>query len=348
VHQEHVLPGLIYSDGPTPPSYPRALVHPRGPIFRLLPLNLRRHLLFFIGHRTWGNFSRPRSWSEKLQWRVLNDRRSILRVGADKLASKEYVRTVINRHGLAERVKVPETYWAGTRLEDLRLRAHQLPARWVLKPNHTSGRFMLIDSTVHPVNWEAIMRIAARWIHPDEQEYMLGHELYARARHLLIAEERVGDGVQPPHDMRILAFAGRGRPVDIVQLQSAVRVAGGEISHRYDKRFKRVIAHSSDAPLNSRSPIDEMPQIDRETFLEFGTLAAQPFDHVRVDMYYVHGIFWFGEMAVYPASGLSTFTAEQEAERSLAWTLPNLDESDPREAEWQALLHKTPRGTLQA
>jgi len=339
---------MIYGNGPKPPKFPLALIHPRGPIFRLLPVRLRRHLLFFIGHRTWGNFTLPRTWSEKLQWRVLNDLRPLLQVGADKLASKEYARSVIKEHGLTERVKIPETYWVGTDLNELRAIADQLPPRWVLKPNHTSGRFMLIDATNHPVNWEAIMKIAATWILPDEQEYMLGHELYARARHLLFAEERVGDGPQAPHDMRILAFSGEGRPTNVFQLQSAFRTAEGEITHRYSKDFVRVIAHALDAPLDVRSPIDEMPQGDRETFVTFGRLAAQPFDHVRVDLYFVRGIFWFGEMAVYPASGLSTFTAEQEAARSLAWELPDLTVPDPREGEWRALLEGVPKGTLQA
>ena len=294
-----------------------------------------------------GNFSKPSRWSEKMQWRVLNDLRPLLAVAADKLASKEYARRLIETHGLANQVKVPATYWVGTDLAELRAIASELPSRWVLKPNHTSGRFIIVDSTVHPVDWGEILRVASRWIEPDEQEYMLGHQLYIRARHLLFAEERVGDGPLAPDDIRVFGFAGVNRPAYIYELQCSAGSHSETITtFRYDSDFVRKVAvHSADASPNDDSLLDALPQAARATLIRFGGLALQPFDHVRVDLYYERGHFWFGELAIYPASGLSAFTTDRE--RGAAWTLADLAAIDPREAEWRALIAGVPKGTLQ-
>jgi len=299
------------------------------------------------GHRRIGNFTKPSRWSEKMQWRILNDMRPLLQVGADKLASKEYARRIVEEHDLAIQVHIPETYWVGTDLAELRALEGKLPSRWVLKTNHTSGRFIIVDSTAHPVDWGEVFRVASKWIEPDEQEYMLGHQLYSRARHLLFAEERVGDGPQPPHDLRVFGFAGDHRPPNIYEIQCNIGShTEASTTFRYDKDFvRKPIIHAADARVEDVSLIDEMPQGAQETLKTFGSLALQPFDHVRVDLYYERGLFWFGEFAVYPASGLSTFSTD--VDRGAAWTLADLAAPDPREGEWRALLADSPKGTLQ-
>jgi len=282
-----------------------------------------------------------------MQWRILNDQRPLLQVGADKLASKEYARQIVEEHGLANLVKIPATYWVGTDLAELRALEGKLPSRWVLKPNHTSGRFIIVDSTERPVDWGEVLRVASRWINPDEQEYMLGHQLYTRARHLLFAEERVGDGPQPPHDLRVFGFAGDHRPPNIYELQCNIGShTEASTTFRYDKNFiRKRSVHAADGRAEESSLLDEMPQEARETLKRFGSLALQPFDHVRVDLYYERGLFWFGELAIYPASGLSAFSTD--VDRGAAWTLADLAAPDPREAEWRALLEGTPMGILQ-
>lgn len=340
---------VLLRDGPREPRFPLALVHPRGPIFRLLPLSLRRHLLYVKSFWRWGNFRQPRRWSEKVQWRVINDVRALLQVGAEKLASKEFVRAVVERNSLQERVKIPETYWVGTDLRELESLANRLPQRWVLKPNHTSGRYIVIDSSKSPVDWPQIIQTASRWIEADEQEYMLGHRLYQSARHLLFAEQRIGDGEESPDDLRILAFGERGIPPNLYEIQCSFGAHTEQmVTFRYSSDFVRKQGvHPADAPIDSRSLIDDMDNDSRMLLLLIGRLLAEPFDHVRVDFYFDGTLFWFGEMAVYPASGLSPFADRFDIERGLAWSLPDLTLSDPREAEWRMLLERVPRGTLQ-
>ncbi|MFM8997823.1 MAG: hypothetical protein ACKOJD_06900, partial [Candidatus Limnocylindrus sp.] len=83
------------ADGPTYPHFPIALIHPLGPLFRHLPLSLRRHLLYLRTYGRWGNFSHPKRMSEKLHWRAINDRRPILAFSQDKLAVKEFAQRAL-------------------------------------------------------------------------------------------------------------------------------------------------------------------------------------------------------------------------------------------------------------
>ena len=55
--------------------------------FSLLPIALRRHLLFFRSYGRWGRFNPPISDMEKLKWRAFSDRRAIIAFTADKLAA---------------------------------------------------------------------------------------------------------------------------------------------------------------------------------------------------------------------------------------------------------------------
>ncbi len=44
-------------NGPRVPGYPLRLIHPLGPLFKHLPLALRRHLLYLRAYKRWGNFT---------------------------------------------------------------------------------------------------------------------------------------------------------------------------------------------------------------------------------------------------------------------------------------------------
>ncbi|WP_236833299.1 hypothetical protein, partial [Blastococcus sp. KM273128] len=93
----------------------------------------RRRYLFLAGHRQLPDLRDPRTFSEKVNWRILRDRRPELAWTCDKLAMKEHAHRLRDEAG----VLVPETLWAG---DDLAAVAGRVFDRaWVLKPNHRSG-----------------------------------------------------------------------------------------------------------------------------------------------------------------------------------------------------------------
>jgi hypothetical protein len=340
---------MILRDGPKYPPYPHALIHPLGPLFRHLPLSLRRHLLYLRAYRRWGNFQVPQLWSEKMAWRVLHDERTILKVGADKLASKEYMRALAASSGGTIPLQIPETYWVGTSINDLRQHEAELPARWVLKPNHTCGRFALIDSELAPIDWEQLERETARWLLPDEEITVMGHRAYRGARPLLFVEQRVGSTAASPNDLRVFGFSSQNGKPNVWEIQMSTGSHSAKFTnYRFTEEYVRKERyHFRDGRVEDRTLIETSSHELRAAILEFGSHAIEPFDHVRVDFYLDQGNLWFGELAVYPGAGLVTFPIEIDRERGALWQLPDLTVPDPRESEWRALLEETAKGTLQ-
>ncbi len=336
-------------DGPTRPTYPLAIIHPLGPLFRYLPLGLRRHLLYLKVYRRWGNFDRPGLWSEKMAWRVMRDERTILKMGADKLASKEYMRQVIASSGTTSGCLIPETYWVGTSVRDLREHEDRLPTRWVLKPNHSCGRVVLVDSESQPIDWRRLEEVTASWIEPDEEVTVMGHKAYRGARQLLFVEQRIGSGDTSPVDVRVLGFARRTGEVKVWEIQEST---GSHSSTFTNYRFtsdyvRKKRYHFRDGASNHATLLESSSEQVREDLLDIGSKALAPFDHVRVDFYLEAGSLWFGELAVYPGAGLVTCGIEIDRERGDHWQLPELSAPDPREEEWRTLLQVAPKGTLQ-
>ena len=330
---------MIVRTGPTELRFPLALIHPLGPLFRHLPLSLRRHLLYLRALGRWGNFRSPRLAGEKAQWRILNDRRPLLAFVEDKLASKEYVKSALEKAGLLEQIRFPETYWVGTDLRELQALAHKLPARWVLKPNHSCGRVMLIDSSAEPLNWEAISAISSRWLERDEEELVMGHWAYSQARHLLIAEERVDSVGVGPIELKVLNLNGEPQ------------------YYFHEDRLNHSGLYDCYLPDGTRflwgegdNPSQHYPEIAddvRRLLLHAARAISVPFDEIRTDFFLWEGRLWCSELAAYTTSGLSRTAGEIDARLGANWQLPNLTAPDPREAEWRALLEGMPKGTLQ-
>ncbi len=330
-------------NGPRVPRYQLRLIHPLGPLFRHLPLALRRHLLFLRAHSRWGNFTRPTLWSEKIQWRIINDRRPIIAFTCDKLASGEYVKRFVEPN--SPHIKFPATYWVGTDLRELRQISHTLPARWILKPNHSSGRIAYINSDQEPIDWDALITIGDQWMRADEESFVFGHWAYTQARHLLLVQEHIGDGQSDPADLRILGNAG------CINIAFCTRDYGTErfqiAIYASDLRTRVRVGTPYETPLNQVSPLDQISTELRSALTELATSAAAPFDEIRVDGLLVGDTFWFVELTPYPTSGLARRVLASENAIGAMWKLPDLTANDPREAEWRALLEGVPKGTLQ-
>src|SRR5215469_6859799 len=77
-----------------------------------LPLAARRRALFILGNGRLPHFRDPVTFNDKINWRMLNDRRPLLEWTCDKIAMKDQARYVPD-------LQIPKTLWAGTDLRDL-------------------------------------------------------------------------------------------------------------------------------------------------------------------------------------------------------------------------------------
>jgi len=263
-----------------------------------MPLRLRRQLLFGLYLHRWGNFSVPRTFTEKVNWRMIYDRRRELAWTCDKLAIKD--------RATAAGLRTPETWWHGTDVGDLTDMSFRGP--WVLKPNHRSGLVVFGEGAP---DVDAMRQQTAGWL-DNFQWVVLGEWAYSQARPLLVLEERLPLDV-PVVDFKILTFDGEPR-----------------IIHVDTDRFKdhsRRFYTTDWVPLECEMGHPRTPPMPRPkelaSMLDAARVMSEGLDFLRVDLYLSEGNVYLGEVTPYPAGGLEPIRPHLfDVEWGLLWHLP--------------------------
>jgi hypothetical protein len=235
--------------------------------------------MFLRNHGRWGNFKNPRTFSEKVNWRILNDRRAELAWTGDKLEMKE--------RAAAVGVRSPETYWQGEHVSTLAGVA--LPDHWVLKPNHRSS---LIHFGEGDPDIEQLDRLTIGWT-DETQSKVLGEWAYSQARPLLLVEEQLEPG-GTPLDYKVFVMGGRA---EIIQVD--VDRFGDHRRNVYTTTWEPVetqYLHPRGDPVPAPPKLAEM--------VSAAERIAGDLDFLRVDLYNMAGEIYLGEVAAYPGSGL--------------------------------------------
>nr|WP_246405476.1 ATP-grasp fold amidoligase family protein [Modestobacter versicolor] len=283
--------GCARQTGPVP-----AVSLPDGVVTRL-PLRLKRAVLFRAAHGRWPGRT---TFTDKVNWRVVHDRRPLVGQLGDKLAMKAYATAV------CPSLRVPAVLWSGTDVGAFAA-APDLPARWVLKPNHGSMRVHV--GTGRPDAAE-LRRVTAGWL--DEPLFRTrGEWVYSQARRLLLAEEFLGAG-DPPADHKFLVFDGR---VELVQVDTGR--FGDHRRRLYTPDWTPVDVVEA-VPAGPVTP----PPASLPRMLEVAATLGAAFDFVRVDLYDVDGEVWFSELTPYPGGGLDAFDPVLDERLGAAWRLP--------------------------
>ena len=223
----------------------------------------------------------------------------------------------------------------------------QLPARWVLKPNHSSSRFRILDESTETIDWDDLIAAGDRWVKKDEEELAYGHYGYGLARHLVFAEERVGSGASLA---TFRANVVNGKILNCSYTFGTIHPDNPvpRISFRYDGALNRQYTDVLGVPAKpeERSRIDELPASQKSQLIDIVLALAAGIEQTRVDLY-VEDEIWFGELTVYNGSGLMIMPRPYTEPIEREWILPNLSRPDERESEWREILSSTPLGTLQ-
>lgn len=275
-----------------------------GALARMVPLRSRRYLFYTQMQRRRPRLTDPQRFTDKVNWRILHDRRDVIGVACDKLAAKEFAHAAT-----AGAVRTPTTLWAGTDLTELA--AVELPGAWILKPTHRFGK--IIAGSGAP-DVAALRSRTNGWLY-NWNWHVMGEWGYGCATPLFVVEERIGDGLTFPSDYKFFVFDGVARYV----LQVADRAADSRASY-YDRDWNRVATHpnAEDLPLRpAPAQLDQMIAIAEQ--------IAAGLDFLRVDLYNVDGQIWFGEMTAYPMGGFGRYSPPDfDFELGSWWTLPAL------------------------
>ena len=287
-------------------------------LFGALPLSVKRHLLYAKTYRRWGNFRSPLLFSEKMQWRIINDRRTRLRPTCDKRVSKLVAETIARAAGL--QLRIPQIIaWSST--SDGMIRAlmdpeerGQLPGRWVLKPNNSSGHVLLVEGTP---DWGHVREVLNTW--PSERGRVHWIWPYEVAEHGFIAEEWVGSTPAAPIEIAA-TMAGGTLAYWWVQQEDPT---GFKRSH-FDGNGLAVEAWSTRHGLgvDIGAPKDLITRA-----LPYLKALAEGWDLIRIDLYYADDTFWFGEFTPFQSDGLNSGTQFDWFDREVGamWALPPIE-----------------------
>lgn len=267
-----------------------------------LPMRWRRAVRYRRVHGHFPALRHPVHFTEKVTWRMLNDRRELLHRTCDKLAMKEHA----SRTAPAG-VRVPRTLWSGTDVGELA--AVALTGDWVLKPNHRTGLVLFGSGPADVVALEAATQ---GWLLPEE--WLKGGEwAYSVARACLLVEERIGAPGTELTDYKFFVFDGRVRAVQTYAARfsaSAMRLYSAEWEY-----LGRARDHSPGDPVPRPARLEEM--------IAAAEQIGAGYDFIRVDLYEHDEEVWFGELTPYPGSGLVAWESTALDRRVGSWwTLP--------------------------
>ena len=271
-------------------------------IQRWLPQRLKRHVLFFRYFGRWGRFKNPRTYNEKLNWRILSDRRPELAWTCDKLQMK--------RRAQLAGVPSPTTYWVDDDIASLAKAT--LPNHWVLKPNHRTG---LIYFGNGKPDIDRLREITTGWIE-EMQSHLLGEWAYSKARRCLFVEQRL-EATRTPSDYKFYVMSGQ-----TVLIQVDSDRFGNHRRNMYTPQWQPIDFDYHSLKGNEVPPPKKLSELKSAAERIAGDL-----DFLRVDLYLVGDQIYFGEVAAYSGSGLDRcrFYA-YDLQLGSQWRLPHCSE----------------------
>lgn len=241
----------------------------------------------------------PRSYNEKLQWLKLYNRRPEQHLRVDKLAVKDIVAREIGSE------YVIPTLGSWERAADIDF--DSLPQRFVLKTNQGwGGKGVIVCRDKAALDRRKAVKLMDKWLHksnfPTLREWP-----YKDIRPRVMAEELLEEeGSDSLTDYKFFCFNGRAEYVMLCK----GRMPGRKKPRYY--YFDREWRFHPFNKVDSELPADfTLPKPERfEEMLAIADRLCRDEIHVRVDLYYVNGRIYFGEITYFNSSGYDTDISE--------------------------------------
>jgi len=247
---------------------------------------LRIHISYMVRHRRLLNLRQPARFTEWVQWRKCFDHDPRHCALGDKVAVKDFVTQRIGAR------YVTPTLWHGTTLP-----GHCIwPFPFVIKSRHGCNQYMFIrsqDDIAAAGGWAKIRRRAEGWL-TRPYGIWLDEWAYRGIDRGIIVEPFVADGQAAPIDYKLYIFGGR---VHAIQVH-----LDREHAHRwmvFDRDWNRASSPTQDP--------DPVRPASMDHIIRAAEQLSEGFDFLRCDFYDIAGTPRFGEITLYPGSGLDRF-----------------------------------------
>jgi hypothetical protein len=260
-----------------------------------LPPRLRVAIEFLRVHGRLPDLENPRTFNEKILWRMLNDRDERLPDLVDKIRSKEIL---AQRYGADLVIPTLATF---DRPEDMDFEREPLSRPpYVVKANHgwAMNLFVLDEGALRTdPGAERIRRKTRKWLATDHSK-RLAEWAYSQVRRRILVEPYMG----PMDDFKLHVFHGRTFACEVI----SNRFSEGRQEGLYDRSWAQMDVAYSTAGYRRRDgslPSEEA----RARMIELAEDIGREFSYVRVDFYLPRGELKFGELTFYPGGGQERF-----------------------------------------
>jgi hypothetical protein len=244
----------------------------------------------------------PQSFNDKVLFKLVNDRRPFLRLFADKLAVREFVRARLGEERFLKRLLSLHTQAGEIGL------TNPLPNAFVVKPNHGSSWYEIFDGH-REVDLPMLREKAASWL---SQDFSLFNRewAYVGIPPMIMVEEYLPLGQPDCAEFQLFSFDGR---VEFIRRKMK---GPGVIFTREGKRAPFAINRLN---LQEEFP----PPKGLAELIDVAEALSKGVDFVRVDLYDIDGAVKFGELTNYPFAGGSVFhPPEWDAKLGAYWEIP--------------------------
>lgn len=275
--------------------------------FTWLPDKMFLKIRFRLSMGYWLNLKNPQTFSEKIQWLKLYNRKPEFTMMVDKVKVKSYIASIIG-----EKYIIP-TLGVWDNPDEINFDV--LPNRFVLKCNHNSGTGMYICKDKSKMDIEKVKAELRKGL--KQNYYKKNREWsYKNVEPRIIAEKYMEDKNGELKDYKFFCFDGCVKCLEVDYDRFIEH-------HRniYDINWN--LMPFSIAYPSKEGIVIEKPQ-NFEKMVEIAQILSKGCPHVRVDLYNIEGTIYFGELTFYHGSGYETFKPSEWNLKFGEWIqLPN-------------------------
>ncbi|HJF39718.1 ATP-grasp fold amidoligase family protein [Thomasclavelia spiroformis] len=237
----------------------------------------------------------PKTFSEKLQWLKLNDRRAEYTMMVDKYKVRAYI-----KQELGEEYLIP---LLGVWDEPEKIDFNKLPNKFVLKCNHNSGLGMCICKNKNEIDLNRVKTNLNRGL--KQNYYLIGREWpYKNVKRKIIAEKFMeDDNLAELRDYKFYCFSGEPTYCQVISDRST-----NETIDFFDMEWNHMNFTGLEKPYHPHSKTEISEPVQFSLMKKFAKKLSRNIPFVRVDFYEINQKLYFGELTFYPASGFGMFS----------------------------------------